>query len=148
LHFISITFVEGEIHKISSGKRSSDRYAYLFDGCMFLCKPNVRRTSVVTGGPQHDYRLKESFYLTRVEVRDKEDTDGMNEEIFFIMYIYYINYAITITEWKNLFEIVPRDQAPIILSTRTYDEKRNWMAILVMLTTKRFENHPYDICTL
>jgi len=31
---------------------------------------------VVTGGPQHDYRLKESFYLTRVEVRDREDTDG------------------------------------------------------------------------
>jgi hypothetical protein len=43
---------------------------------MFLSKPNYRRTSVVTSGSQHEYRLKESFYLTKVEVRDKEDTEG------------------------------------------------------------------------
>jgi len=30
----------------------------------------------VTGGPQHEYRLKESFYLTKVDVRDKEDAEG------------------------------------------------------------------------
>ena len=68
--------VEGELQKINSGKRPSERHGHLFDGCLFLCKPNYRRTSVVTGGPQHEYRLKESLYVTKVEVRDKEDTEG------------------------------------------------------------------------
>jgi len=35
----------------------------------------------VTGGPQHEYRLKEFFYLTKVEVRDKEATEGKGREI-------------------------------------------------------------------
>lgn len=71
------------------------------------------------GGGHFDLRLKEAFYLSRVEVHDKEDGD----------------------EWKNLFEVAPRDQQPILLSCRTHDEKRNWMAILVMLTTKRYHKN-------
>jgi len=73
---LSISIVEGELQKNNSGKKASERYGYLFDGFMFLCKPNYRRTSVVSAGSQHEYRLKESFYLTKVEVRDKEDTEG------------------------------------------------------------------------
>lgn len=40
-------------------------------------------------------------------------------------------------EWKNLFEIVPRQHPPVILAARSYEEKSNWMGALVMLTTKR-----------
>ncbi|OXA42794.1 Protein son of sevenless [Folsomia candida] len=117
LGYFNEFFCEGELLKISSGRRASERYAFLFDGCIFLCKPNPRsRATMVTGGGggHFDLRLKEAFYLSRVEVHDKEDGD----------------------EWKNLFEVAPRDQQPILLSCRTHDEKRNWMAILVMLTTK------------
>lgn len=68
---------EDNFQKIGSGRKPSERHAYLFDAFICLCKPNYRRTSVVTGGTQFDYRLKEYYYLTKVEVRDKEDTDGM-----------------------------------------------------------------------
>lgn len=71
---------EDNFQKLSgSGRKPSERHAYLFDAFICLCKPNYRRTSVVTGGTQFDYRLKEYYYLTKVEVRDKEDTDGEHE---------------------------------------------------------------------
>lgn len=109
---------EDDLMKISSSKRASERYAYLFDGCIFLTKPNRRMNSVVGGGrgEQMERRLKESFFLTRVEIHDKEDAE----------------------DWKNLFEIAPRDQPPILLSAPSFETKRNWMSILVMLTTKRY----------
>ncbi|ODM97917.1 Protein son of sevenless [Orchesella cincta] len=106
--------LEDNFQKLGSGRKPSERHAYLFDAFICLCKPNYRRTSVVTGGTQFDYRLKEYFHLTKVEVRDKEDTE----------------------EWKNMFEIIPRSQPPVILAARSYEEKSNWMGALVMLTTK------------
>lgn len=36
-----------------------------------------------------------------------------------------------------MFEIVSRDQPPVLLSSRSPEEKSNWMAVLVMLTSKR-----------
>lgn len=68
---------EDNFQKLGSGRRPSERHAYLFDAFICLCKPSYRRT-VVPGGTQGEYRLKEYFYLTKVEVRDKEDTDGTN----------------------------------------------------------------------
>ncbi|CAL8111020.1 unnamed protein product [Orchesella dallaii] len=106
--------LEDNFQKLGSGRKPSERHAYLFDAFICLCKPNYRRTSVVTGGTQFDYRLKEYYYLTKVEVRDKEDTE----------------------EWKNMFEVIPRSQPPVILAARSYEEKSNWMGALVMLTTK------------
>lgn len=140
----ALYIAEGDLIKISSGRRaSSERYAFLFDGCIFLCKPNVRSrvggaASLVMNmpgggghhrdkdGERHDLRLKEAFYLSRVEVHDRADdsavSGGSNNN----------------EDWpRHLFEIHPRDQPPILLSAPTPEEKRNWMANLVMLTTKR-----------
>ena len=47
-------------------------------------------------------------------------------------------WAFFVAEWKNLFEIVVKDQSSVILSCRTREEKNNWMYLLVMLTTKRY----------
>lgn len=47
-------------------------------------------------------------------------------------------FSLFITEWKNCFEILPRNQPAVILSARSYEEKCSWMAVLVMLTTKRW----------
>ena len=70
-----IVCTEDVLAKVSSGKKVSERRAFLFDGLMVLCKPNNRRTSV-TSSVAGEYRLKERFYIRKVEIHDKEDVDG------------------------------------------------------------------------
>ncbi|XP_050424603.1 protein son of sevenless-like [Adelges cooleyi] len=110
---------EGVLVKISSGgKRCSERKAILFDGVLILCKSNNRRTSVSVSsqlvGGMSEFKLKEKFFIRKVEIVDKEDTDDI----------------------KNFFEIAPRLQPSVILVANTFQEKANWMADLVMLNTK------------
>jgi len=56
------------------GKRMTDRYVFLFDGLIILTKQNVKRSSVT--GPVGDYKLKEKFYIRKIDISDREDTDG------------------------------------------------------------------------
>lgn len=70
------------------------------------------------------------------------------------MVVLIAKYTVTLTkfinfigaEWKNLFEIVVRNQPSVILAARSYEEKSNWMGALVMLTTKRFDNNKLQYC--
>ena len=57
----------------------TERYVFLFDGLIILTKQNTKRSSVT--GPVGDYKLKEKFQMRKVDIIDKEDTDG----IFFIV---------------------------------------------------------------
>ncbi|XP_050522648.1 protein son of sevenless-like [Daktulosphaira vitifoliae] len=110
---------EGVLIKVSSGgKRCSERKAILFDGVLILCKSNNRRTSVSVSsqlvGSMSEFKLKEKFFIRKVEIIDREDTE----------------------DTKHSFEIAPRLQPPIILVASSFQDKANWMADLVMLNTK------------
>lgn len=57
---------EGLIGKVGAGKRLTERYAFLFDGLLLLCKPcgHGRRSSAAS--PSGEYRLKEKFSIRKV----------------------------------------------------------------------------------
>lgn len=71
--------------KVSNGRRLTERRALLFDGLLVLCKPSGgKRVSVtvaavgVVGHPAHqgELRLKERFFIRKVDIIDREDTEG------------------------------------------------------------------------
>ena len=67
-----------------TGRRISalpERYVFLFDALIVLCKTPVRRDS--RAGPGRagpgtgsDFKFKEKFFIMKVEVVDREDTEG------------------------------------------------------------------------
>ncbi|KAG5892771.1 hypothetical protein JTB14_007986 [Gonioctena quinquepunctata] len=99
--------------KVSSNKRLTERRVFLFDGLMILCKPNSRRQSSVHQN-HPECRLKERFFMRKVEIIDHPDTD----------------------ELKNSFEISPRHMPSVILCAKCPEEKKSWMADLVMLNNR------------
>ncbi|KAF5284129.1 hypothetical protein FQR65_LT00129 [Abscondita terminalis] len=104
---------EDILMKVSSGKRLTERRVFLFDGLMILCKPNSRRQSSVHQ-THPECRIKERFFIRKVEIVDHADTEEM----------------------KNAFEISPRIQPAVTLCTKNSEEKNTWMADLVMLNTR------------
>ncbi|GAB0098431.1 Protein son of sevenless [Sergentomyia squamirostris] len=106
---------EDTLTKFGSGKRITERKVYLFDGLLVLCKANTRRQTVSVGAAQsYDFRMKERFFMRKVEVIDRVDTD----------------------ELKHAFEISPRVQQAVVLSAKSTQHKNDWMADLIMVNTK------------
>ncbi|XP_058450193.1 protein son of sevenless isoform X4 [Malaya genurostris] len=101
---------EDTLAKLSSGKRHTERKVFLFDGLLVLCKT---RRQIVPGN-NYDYRLKERFFMRKVEIIDRPDTD----------------------ELKYAFEISPREPSSVVLMAKSAQHKHDWMADLVMLNTK------------
>ncbi|KAJ6648699.1 Protein son of sevenless [Pseudolycoriella hygida] len=107
-------FIRVDTLQLVSGKRITERKLYLFDGLLVLCKANTRRP-VTVGTTNYDFRLKEKFQMRLVRVIDRPDTD----------------------EIKHSFEISPRgNNQNAILIAKTAQQKNDWMADLVMVTTK------------
>lgn len=78
---------------MSSGKRITERKVFLFDGLLVLCKANTRRQTVSGSATNYDFRLKERFFMRKVEIIDRPDTD----------------------ELKHAIEISPREPHSVIL---------------------------------
>ena len=69
-------------------KRLADRYVYLCDGMIIICKMSKKGgVGLVSGGGQ-DLKLRDKHLIRRVDVVDREDTE----------------------DFKFTFELVPRDQ--------------------------------------
>lgn len=110
-----LCFAEDSLSKLGSGKRIwSDRKVFLFDGLMVLCKPNTKKQTPSAGATAYDYRLKEKFFMRRVEISDRPDTD----------------------ELKHSFELITRMNPAIVLSAKSAQHKNDWMADLIMVNTK------------
>lgn len=101
---------EDTLAKLSSGKRQTERKVFLFDGLLVLCKT---RRQIVPGN-NYDYRLKERFFMRKVEIIDRPDSE----------------------ELKYAFEISPREPTSVVLIAKNAQHKNDWMADLVMLNTK------------
>ena len=104
---------EDTLTKLSSGKKQTERKVFLFDGLLVLCKANTRRQTVSVASA-FDFKLKERFFMRKVEIIDRPDTD----------------------ELKNAFEISPREPQNVVLIAKNTQHKNDWMADLVMLNTK------------
>lgn len=105
---------EDTLVKVGNNKRLTDRRVFLFDGLMILCKPNSRRQSSVHHQNYPECRLKERFFIRKVEIIDHQDTD----------------------ELKHAFEISPRQTPSVILCAKSGEDKNSWMADLVMLNNR------------
>lgn len=105
---------EDTLQKLGSGKRITERKVYLFDGLLVLCKAN-RRPTVSVSTATYDFRLKERFFMRRVDIIDRSDAD----------------------ELKNAFEISPRvPSQSVVLVAKSAQHKNDWMADLIMVNTK------------
>lgn len=106
--------LDGVLNKWTRSK-FTERYVFLFDGLIVLCKQNVRR-STVTGVPP-EFRLKEKYQIRKIEVIDREDNAD---------------------DLKYGFEIQARDHASnsVVLVAKTAEDKSNWMAALISLQTR------------
>lgn len=108
-------FIRVDTLHLGSSKRVTERKVYLFDGLLVLFKINARRQGVTVGNTNYEMRQKEKFQIRLVEIIDRSDID----------------------EQKHAFEIAPRDRnQAIVLVAKSAEQKNDWMADLMMVTTK------------
>jgi son of sevenless-like protein len=106
---------EDTLMKLVSGRRNTERKVFLFDGLLVLCKANTNRKQTVSGATSnYDFRMKERFYMRKVDIIDRFDSE----------------------EVKNSFEIAPREPHSVVLIAKNSQHKNEWMADLIMLNTK------------
>ena len=56
---------------------STERYVFLFDGLIIFTKQNLRGRSSVTGSNTGEYKLKEKFNMRRIDVADRDESEGL-----------------------------------------------------------------------
>lgn len=113
--YFVLFFAEGKLKVYDNKKRFADRYVFLCDGMIIVCKQIAnKRGSVSSSANSGEYRLREKHLIRKVDVLDREDSGSD----------------------AHTFELAPRDQPKIIFKAESEEEKNSWMAALVMLNTK------------
>uniref|UniRef100_UPI00398E5F37 son of sevenless homolog 1 isoform X8 n=1 Tax=Pristiophorus japonicus TaxID=55135 RepID=UPI00398E5F37 len=99
--------MEGTLTRVGA---KHERHIFLFDGLMICCKSNHCQPRL-PGGSYAEYRLKEKFFMRKVQINDKDDTN----------------------EYKHAFEVILKDENSVIFAAKSAEEKNNWMAALISL---------------
>ncbi|KAM4043435.1 son of sevenless homolog 1 [Anomaloglossus baeobatrachus] len=99
--------MEGALTRVGA---KHERHIFLFDGLMICCKSNHGQPRL-PGASNAEYRLKEKFFMRKVQINDKDDTN----------------------EYRHAFEIILKDENSVIFAAKSAEEKNNWMAALISL---------------
>ena len=118
---------EGNLQVLSkNSKNFGERYVFLLDGMIVICKQKKRHTTLSnSNAPLVEYHLREKFLIRRVSVIDvrEESVDDSAD----------LKFAIDNKETKVTFK------------AESCEDKRSWMAVLVMLNTKSMLERTLDI---
>uniref|UniRef100_A0A5F8GGK7 SOS Ras/Rac guanine nucleotide exchange factor 1 n=1 Tax=Monodelphis domestica TaxID=13616 RepID=A0A5F8GGK7_MONDO len=113
--------MEGTLTRVGA---KHERHIFLFDGLMICCKSNHGQPRL-PGASNAEYRLKEKFFMRKVQINDKDDTN----------------------EYKHAFEIILKDES-VIFSAKSAEEKNNWMAALISLQYRSTLERMLDVTML
>ncbi|KAJ8002161.1 hypothetical protein DPEC_G00176950 [Dallia pectoralis] len=101
--------MEGTLTRVGA---KHERHIFLFDGLMVCCKSNHGQPRLPGASSTAEYRLKEKFFMCKVQINDKDDKEG---------------------EYRHAFEIILKDGNSVVFAAKSSDEKNGWMAALISL---------------
>ncbi|KAL2305755.1 hypothetical protein Nmel_003644 [Mimus melanotis] len=114
--------MEGALTRVGA---KHERHIFLFDGLMICCKSNHGQPRL-PGASNAEYRLKEKFFMRKVQINDKDDTN----------------------EYRHAFEIILKDENSVIFAAKSAEEKNNWMAALISLQYRSTLERMLDVTML
>ncbi|XP_058257205.1 son of sevenless homolog 1 isoform X1 [Hemibagrus wyckioides] len=100
--------MEGTLTRVGA---KHERYIFLFDGLMICCKSNHGQPRL-PGASAAEYRLKEKFFMRKIQINDKDDKEG---------------------EYRHAFELILKDGNSVVFAAKSAEEKNGWMAALISL---------------
>ncbi|XP_030598838.1 son of sevenless homolog 1 isoform X2 [Archocentrus centrarchus] len=101
--------MEGTLTRVGA---KHERHIFLFDGLMICCKSNHGPPRLPGASSPAEYRLKEKFFMRKVQINDKDDKEG---------------------EYRHAFEIILKDGNSVVFAAKSAEEKNGWMAALISL---------------
>ncbi|XP_076028195.1 son of sevenless homolog 1 isoform X1 [Genypterus blacodes] len=101
--------MEGTLTRVGA---KHERHIFLFDGLMICCKSNHGPPRLPGAGSTAEYRLKEKFFMRKIQINDKDDKEG---------------------EYRHAFEIILKDGNSVVFAAKSAEEKNGWMAALISL---------------
>ncbi|XP_029115065.1 son of sevenless homolog 1 isoform X2 [Scleropages formosus] len=114
--------MEGTLTRVGA---KHERHIFLFDGLMICCKSNHGQPRL-PGSSAAEYRLKEKFFMRKVQINDKDDTG----------------------EYRHAFEIILKDGNSVVFAAKSAEEKSSWMAALISLQYRSTLERMLDLSLL
>ncbi|XP_023654402.1 son of sevenless homolog 1-like [Paramormyrops kingsleyae] len=115
--------MEGTLTRVGA---KHERHIFLFDGLMICCKSNHGQPRLPGAGAAAEYRLKEKFFMRKVQINDKDDTG----------------------EYRHAFEITLKDGNSVVFAAKSAEEKSSWMAALISLQYRSTLERMLDLTLL